>query len=111
MKLLWLNSGLLLPLDKGGKLRTWHVMRHLAARHDITYLSFEDSTQTDADRRGMSQVCSRLETVPRTDNDFRYSYGGGLRIGFSLTLLGTAPIWIDDSAAITPLAMRSKATE
>jgi sugar transferase (PEP-CTERM/EpsH1 system associated) len=67
MKLLWLNSGLLLPLDKGGKLRTWHVMRHLAARHEITYLSFEDSTQTDADRRGMSQVCSRLETVPRTD--------------------------------------------
>jgi polysaccharide biosynthesis protein PslH len=67
MKLLWLNAGLLLPLDKGGKLRTWHVMRHLAARHDITYLSFEDATQTDADRRGMREVCSRLETVPRSD--------------------------------------------
>ena len=67
MKLLWLNAGLLLPLDKGGKLRTWHVMRHLAARHDITYLSFADSTQTEADRLGMRQVCSRLETVPRTD--------------------------------------------
>lgn len=67
MKLLWLNAGLLLPLDKGGKLRTWHVMRHLAARHDITYLSFEDSTQTDADRLGMREVCSELETVPRTD--------------------------------------------
>ena len=67
MKLLWLNAGLLLPLDKGGKLRTWHVMRHLAARHDITYLSFEDPTQTEADRLGMREVCSRLETVPRTD--------------------------------------------
>jgi sugar transferase (PEP-CTERM/EpsH1 system associated) len=67
MKLLWLNSGLLLPLDKGGKLRTWHVMRHLAARHDITYLSFQDSTQTEGDRLGMREVCSRLETVPRTD--------------------------------------------
>jgi polysaccharide biosynthesis protein PslH len=67
MPLLWLNAGLLLPLDKGGKLRTWHVMRHLAARHDITYLSFEDATQTDADRRGMREVCSRLETVPRSD--------------------------------------------
>jgi sugar transferase (PEP-CTERM/EpsH1 system associated) len=67
MTLLWLNAGLLLPLDKGGKLRTWHVMRHLAARHDITYLSFEDATQTDADRRGMREVCSRLETVPRSD--------------------------------------------
>jgi sugar transferase (PEP-CTERM/EpsH1 system associated) len=67
MKLLWLNAGLLLPLDKGGKLRTWHVMRHLARRHDITYLSFEDASQTEADRAGMREVCSRLETVPRTD--------------------------------------------
>ena len=67
MKLLWLNAGLLLPLDKGGKLRTWHVMRHLAARHDITYLSFADSTQTPADRAGMREVCTRLETIPRTD--------------------------------------------
>ena len=67
MRLLWLNAGLLLPLDKGGKLRTWHVMRHLAARHDIHYLSFEEPSQTAADRDGMREVCSRLETVPRTD--------------------------------------------
>ena len=67
MKLLWLNAGLLLPLDKGGKLRTWHVMRHLAVRHDITYLSFEDPSPSDADRAGMREVCARLETVPRTD--------------------------------------------
>jgi sugar transferase (PEP-CTERM/EpsH1 system associated) len=67
MKLLWLNAGLLLPLDKGGKLRTWHLMRHLAARHEITYLSFEDASQTPADRDGMREVCARLETVPRTD--------------------------------------------
>lgn len=67
MKILWLNSGLLLPLDKGGKLRTWHLMRHLAQRHDVTYLSFADAMQTEADRTGMSDVCRRLETVPRTD--------------------------------------------
>jgi sugar transferase (PEP-CTERM/EpsH1 system associated) len=67
MKLLWLNAGLLLPLDKGGKLRTWHVMRHLAARHDITYLSFEDAAQTEADRTGMREVCTELVTVPRAD--------------------------------------------
>ena len=67
MKVLWLNAGLLLPLDKGGKLRTWHLMRHLARTHDITYLSFADSSQTQADRDGMREVCSVLETVPRTD--------------------------------------------
>ena len=67
MKLLWLNAGLLLPLDKGGKLRTWHVMRHLAARHDITYLSFADASLSEADRAGMREVCSTLLTIPRTD--------------------------------------------
>ncbi len=67
MKILWLNAGLLLPLDKGGKLRTWHLMRHLAERHDITYLSFAEPTQTDEHRQGMREVCSRLITVPRSD--------------------------------------------
>lgn len=67
MKLLWLNAGLLLPLDKGGKLRTWHLMRHLAKRHDVTYLSFEEPGQRDEDGAGMREVCSRLETIPRAD--------------------------------------------
>ena len=67
MNILWLNANLLLPLDKGGKLRTWHVMRHLAERHDITYLSFADPLNTEADRLGMRAVCRRLETVPRRD--------------------------------------------
>ena len=67
MRILWLNAGLLLPLDKGGKLRTWHLMRHLAARHDITFVSFSDPSNTPEHRDGMREVCSRLETVPRTD--------------------------------------------
>jgi len=67
MKLLWLNAGLLLPLDKGGKLRTWHLMRLLARRHAITYLSFDDPSQTDGDRAGMREACERLITVPRDD--------------------------------------------
>jgi polysaccharide biosynthesis protein PslH len=67
MKILWLNPGLLLPLDKGGKLRTWHLMRHLARRHQITFLSFADPDAPEADRAGMSEVCAELVTVPRRD--------------------------------------------
>jgi sugar transferase (PEP-CTERM/EpsH1 system associated) len=67
MKILWLNANLLLPLDKGGKLRTWHVMRHLAKRHHITYLTFGQPADTDADRQGMREVCDRLEAIARTD--------------------------------------------
>src|SRR3954470_5806809 len=67
MRILWLKSDLLLPLDKGGKLRTWHLMRHLARRHEITYLAFQDPDQSAADVDGMREVAARVETVPRSD--------------------------------------------
>jgi polysaccharide biosynthesis protein PslH len=67
MRILWLKSDLLLPLDKGGKLRTWHLLRHLAERHDITYLAFAEPGQPAADVEGMHQVASRVETVTRAD--------------------------------------------
>ena len=75
MRILWLKSGLLLPLDKGGKLRTWHLLRQLAHRHDITYVSFTEPGVTAAERDGMREVSARLETVPRSDppkRSFRY---------------------------------------
>src|SRR5882672_3207432 len=67
MRILWLKSDLLLPLDKGGKLRTWHLMRHLARRHEITYLAFAEPAQPAADVEGMREVASRVETIPRTE--------------------------------------------
>ncbi|HSL21361.1 MAG TPA: glycosyltransferase [Vicinamibacterales bacterium] len=67
MNVLWLNAGLLLPLDKGGKLRTWHLMRHLARRHAITWLSFAEPDQSPADVNGMREVAERVVTVPRVD--------------------------------------------
>jgi sugar transferase (PEP-CTERM/EpsH1 system associated) len=67
MRILWLKSDLLLPLDKGGKLRTWHLMRHLARRHEITYLAFAELDTSRAEIEGMKEVAARVETVTRTD--------------------------------------------
>src|SRR3954468_17839000 len=67
MRILWLKSDLLLPLDKGGKLRTWHLMRHLAKRHAITYLAFAEPGTAPEHVTGMSEVASVVETIPRTD--------------------------------------------
>jgi sugar transferase (PEP-CTERM/EpsH1 system associated) len=67
MRILWLKSDLLLPLDKGGKLRTWHLMRHLARSHDITYLAFREPDQPAADISGMREVASRVETITRSE--------------------------------------------
>ncbi len=66
MRILWLKSDLLLPLDKGGRLRTWHLMRHLAKRHDITYLSFAENGQ-EREIEGMREVAGDVVTVPRHD--------------------------------------------
>jgi len=67
MRILWLKSDLLLPLDKGGKLRTWHLMRHLARRHEITYLAFREPDQPAADVEGMKEVAARVETITRRE--------------------------------------------
>lgn len=67
MKILWLKSDLLLPLDKGGKLRTWHLMRHLAERHEITYLAFAEPGTSRGDVEKMKEVCAHIETVPRSE--------------------------------------------
>jgi polysaccharide biosynthesis protein PslH len=67
MKILWLKSDLLLPLDKGGKLRTWHLMRHLSRRHAITYLAFADPRTPAGQLDGMREVAATVEVVRRTD--------------------------------------------
>lgn len=67
MRILWLKADLLLPLDKGGKLRTWHLMRELSMHHAVTFLSFADPDQPRADIDGMQEVASEVITVPRRD--------------------------------------------
>ena len=67
MRILWLNANLLLPLDKGGKIRTWHLMRHLARRHEITYLTFAKAVEAEAHRPAMREVCTELVNVPWQD--------------------------------------------
>ncbi|HZR22951.1 MAG TPA: glycosyltransferase [Vicinamibacterales bacterium] len=67
MRILWLKSDLLLPLDKGGKLRTWHLMRHLARQHEITYLAFAEPGTPREHIDGMKEVAARVETIERSD--------------------------------------------
>jgi sugar transferase (PEP-CTERM/EpsH1 system associated) len=67
MRILWLKSDLLLPLDKGGKLRTWHLMRQMARHHTITFIAFADRDQPRADVEGMREVAAEVITIPRHD--------------------------------------------
>jgi polysaccharide biosynthesis protein PslH len=83
MRILWLKADLLLPLDKGGKLRTWHLMRHLKRRHEITYVSFADPSEAAAHVAGMREVADRIYTIPRVDapkRSARFYAGAALRV-------------------------------
>jgi len=40
MKILWVKAGKLLPVDTGGKIRSYNLLRELAARHEVVLLSY-----------------------------------------------------------------------
>ena len=39
MRILWIKTSPLHPLTRGGDLRTFHVLRHLHQRHEVTFVS------------------------------------------------------------------------
>src|SRR5262249_38813617 len=48
MHILWMKTELLHPLDKGGRIRTHRMLRHLRREHQITYLCLDDGTSGKA---------------------------------------------------------------
>src|SRR5258705_11767427 len=65
MKILWINCELLHPLDKGGKIRTCEMLKHLKQGHDVTYLTFEDPSHTPEAIKLSNEYCHRLIRTPR----------------------------------------------
>jgi sugar transferase (PEP-CTERM/EpsH1 system associated) len=63
MEILWLKTELLHPLDKGGKIRTYQMLRELNREHTITYLTLDEDGDIDA-VAGAEQYCDSLVRVP-----------------------------------------------
>jgi glycosyltransferase involved in cell wall biosynthesis len=40
MRILWVKAGKLLPVDSGGKIRSYNIVRQLANEHEVTFLSY-----------------------------------------------------------------------
>jgi glycosyltransferase involved in cell wall biosynthesis len=40
MRILWVKGGKLLPVDTGGKIRSYNILSHLARTHEVTFLSY-----------------------------------------------------------------------
>lgn len=48
MKILWVKAGKLLPVDTGGKIRSYNILRRLDQRNDVTLLSYYDGPRDQA---------------------------------------------------------------
>jgi glycosyltransferase involved in cell wall biosynthesis/peptidoglycan/xylan/chitin deacetylase (PgdA/CDA1 family) len=57
MKILWVKAGKLFPVDTGGKIRSYNILRRLAAANDVTFLSYYGGRR---DRAYEREVCERL---------------------------------------------------
>jgi sugar transferase (PEP-CTERM/EpsH1 system associated) len=40
MKIVWVKAGKLLPVNKGSRIRSYHILRHLARHHEVTLLTY-----------------------------------------------------------------------
>jgi sugar transferase (PEP-CTERM/EpsH1 system associated) len=63
--ILWLKTELLHPVDKGGRIRTYNMLRALRREHRVTYLTLDDGTAApDAVERATEEYCHDLVRVP-----------------------------------------------
>jgi len=84
-----------------------NVVQHAAIEHNVSVAIF--SLEMSKEQLVQRLLCSeglvdaqRLRRGQLRDDDYP-------KLARAAGLLGTAPIWIDDSAMLSPLAMRSKA--
>src|SRR5262245_10759602 len=83
MRILWLKSDLLVPPDKGGRLRTWNLLRHIGARHEISYLAFAESDTPASSLQAMNEVADLVETVTCDDppkGSWKFAAGAAMHL-------------------------------
>jgi sugar transferase (PEP-CTERM/EpsH1 system associated) len=66
VRILWLKTELLHPVDKGGKIRTYYMLKELKREHHVTYLTLDDGTATADARAKASEYCHELLCIPQT---------------------------------------------
>ncbi len=89
MKILFLTQVLPYPLDAGPKVRQYHMLRWLAARHEVTLVSFvraDDRPEAVAHLRGIS---AGVHAVPLRRSMWRNAVAGvkGLLTGLPMTIV------------------------
>jgi polysaccharide biosynthesis protein PslH len=84
VRILWLKTELLHPVDKGGKIRTYNMLKELKRNHHITYLTLDDGTADDQARKLASEYCHELVCVPHRRHE-KFTAGFYVELALNLT--------------------------
>ncbi len=63
MHILWLKTELLHPVDKGGKIRTYQMLKELKRDHQITYLTLDDGAAAVDAREKATEYCHEVISI------------------------------------------------
>ena len=105
MRILWLKTELLHPVDKGGKIRTYNMLKELKRDHHITYLTLDDGSASAQDRKNASEYCHELVCIPHRR---REKFTPGFYVELLLNLVARRPYAIEKYES---LAMRHEIIE
>jgi len=83
VRILWLKTELLHPVDKGGKIRTYNMLKELKADHHITYLTLDDGSSDPEAREGAREYCHELVCLPHHQRE-KFSPGFYAELLFNL---------------------------
>jgi polysaccharide biosynthesis protein PslH len=88
VRILWLKTELLHPVDKGGKIRTYNMLKELKRDHHVTYLTLDDGSASAEDRSKASEYCHELVCVPHAR---REKFTPGFYLELFLNLVSRHP--------------------
>jgi len=83
LNILWLKTELLHPVDKGGKIRTYHMLRELKAEHHVTYLTLDDGSASEDARERAEEYCHELVCIPHKQRE-KFTAGFYVELGINL---------------------------
>jgi sugar transferase (PEP-CTERM/EpsH1 system associated) len=64
VRIVWLKTELLHPVDKGGKIRSYNMLKELKRSCHITYLTLDDGSAEPNARELANEYCHELVTIP-----------------------------------------------
>ena len=64
MRILWVKAGKMLPVDTGGRIRSFNILRHLTARNETVFLSYYPGARDERYERELREIFPGAITFP-----------------------------------------------